>query len=151
MALIIGKQSRTLCIASLVLCLTLAVSCGGQQPRQDDTPPVYENGGQTYGDIIIDGAQTYTVVRGDMLSRISRRFYGDGYFFPLIMLASWEVTDPDRLTPGMTLIIPDLLRNLEDPAARARLKSALNEAAALNSRRNRPLDAEGLRRLANSL
>ena len=103
-------------------------------------------------DIIIDGARTYTVVSRDTLSRISRRFYGNGFYFPVIMLASSNIIrDPDRIRPGMRLTIPNLQVNLNDSRARARIKSFLREIAVINERRNRPLDAYGLRRLANSL
>jgi len=110
----------------------------------------------------LTGAQQYTVVAGDVLSGIAQRFYGglgalehggrqNGFFFPIIHLASPNVVDPDVLEPGMVLIIPDLRRNLDNPGARQALRNAMLETATLNEQRNRPLDVEGLRRLANSL
>ena len=114
--------------------------------------PVQTSAVQRYNGIIIDGAQTYTVVSGDTLSKISQRFYGNGFYFPLIMLGSGDVvSDPDYILPGMRLTIPNLQRNINDSEAKARIKRSLGEIAAINSNRSRPLDAEGLRSLANSL
>jgi hypothetical protein len=82
--------------------------------------------------LILDGAQSYTVVRGDYLAAITRKFYsGDnGYFFPLIMLASSEmVLDPELIEPGMVLTIPNLQKNLDDPTARMYLKGFLRDMA----------------------
>ncbi|MCL2374377.1 MAG: LysM peptidoglycan-binding domain-containing protein [Treponema sp.] len=110
----------------------------------------------------LTGAQQYTVVARDTLSAIARRFYGslssvgeagreNGFFFPAIMLASPVVIDQDVLEPGMVLTIPDLRRNLDNPGARQAIRNALLEAANVYAGRNRPLDVEGLRRLADSL
>jgi hypothetical protein len=102
--------------------------------------------------LIIDGAQRYTVVRRDTLSAIARARYRNGFYFPVIMLASDNVVrDMDRIRPGMVLTIPDLQRNLNDPQARAVIKQALLNAADVSRQRRRTLDAAGLRRLANSL
>jgi hypothetical protein len=68
-------------------------------------------------DFILDDAQTYKVREGDTLPAITRRFYGagNGYYFPLIILASSDVIlDPDFLEPGMELKIPNLAENLDD-------------------------------------
>ena len=103
-------------------------------------------------DLILEGAKTYTVVSGDVLNAISRQEYSNGFYFPLIMLASSNmVLDPDLIEPGMVLTIPDLQRNLNDAKARGRIKSFLREIAEIEDRRNRPQDAEGLRKLASEL
>jgi hypothetical protein len=110
--------------------------------------------------IILTGAQTYTVVRGDTLSRIARRSYGPGdnpYYFPLIIAASKgsvEILDPDSIEVGMELTIPDLQRNLDDPAARANLKNLLKDVADFYAGKERPQSRglyEGLNRLYNAL
>ena len=105
------------------------------------------------GDIILDGATSYTVKSGDTLSAISRREYSsNGFYFPLIMLASNEVVlDPDKIEPGMKLTVPDLQRNLNDARAKRSLKEFLVEIAGVYDRRNRPQDADGLRKLAGTL
>jgi LysM repeat protein len=84
--------------------------------------------------IILDGAKKYTVVKGDTLSHIAVANYGRannyGYFFPLIVMASDEaVPDPDLIEPGMVLTIPDLQKNLDNPAARQAIKDFLKEVA----------------------
>lgn len=50
---------------------------------------------------------SYTVRRGDTLGKIARRFYGDAGRFPLIVAAN-RIPDPDRLTVGRKLVIPDV-------------------------------------------
>jgi LysM repeat protein len=90
------------------------------------------------GDIILDGAKTYTVKKGDYLARIARNQYGsrNGYYFPLIMLASRnQVKDPDFILAGDTLTIPDLQRNLSDPGARQKIKEFLTEIAEVYNKR----------------
>ncbi len=48
---------------------------------------------------------TYTVQRGDSLSRIARKFYGDPHKYPLIQGAN-NLSDPGRIWVGQVLIIP---------------------------------------------
>jgi nucleoid-associated protein YgaU len=53
------------------------------------------------------GAQEYRVVKGDSLSRIARRFYGDTNEWRRIYDANKDqISDPDRIHPGQTLRIP---------------------------------------------
>ena len=62
---------------------------------------------------------TYRVRKGDTLGKIARQFYGDSARFPLIVAAN-NIPDPDRLTIGQALIVPDLLapaRTSTRPAA----------------------------------
>jgi uncharacterized protein YidB (DUF937 family) len=53
-------------------------------------------------------AQTYTVVAGDSLSKIAKRFYGNANEWRRIYEANRPVIgdDPDRIHPGQTLRIP---------------------------------------------
>ena len=51
---------------------------------------------------------TYRVKKGDTLGKIARQFYGDSARFPLIVAAN-NIPDPDRLTIGQVLIVPDRL------------------------------------------
>ena len=49
--------------------------------------------------------ETYTVVYGDTLWSIARRFYGDGKFYKKIAAAN-GIQDPNILTVGQVLQLP---------------------------------------------
>jgi nucleoid-associated protein YgaU len=52
--------------------------------------------------------QTYTVVAGDSLSKIAKRYYGDASKWPRIHEANRDqITNPDLIHPGQQLKIPD--------------------------------------------
>ena len=54
------------------------------------------------------GSKTYTVVSGDSLSRIAKRFYGDASQWKKIHAANADkVPNPDLIHPGQELTIPD--------------------------------------------
>jgi len=111
----------------------------------------------------MENSQSYTVVAGDTLSQITRRFYGNqtnvgeagaqnGFYFPVIMMASdSHIVDPDFIEPGMVLTIPDLRINLNNPTARKAIKDALLDVAHVYERKDRKAEEEGLVRLSNSL
>ena len=51
----------------------------------------------------------YTVVPGDTLSKIAKRFYGDANKYPVIFEANTPMlTHPDKRYPGQVLVIPPL-------------------------------------------
>lgn len=51
--------------------------------------------------------QTYTVVSGDSLSKISKKFYGDANDWRRIFEANQDIIkNPDDIYPGQTLKIP---------------------------------------------
>ena len=51
--------------------------------------------------------QTYTVVSGDSLSKISKKVYGDANHWRRIFDANQDqIKDPDEIYPGQTLKIP---------------------------------------------
>jgi nucleoid-associated protein YgaU len=53
------------------------------------------------------GSQFYTIVKGDSLWKIAKKFYGDGNKYPEIFEANREVIkDPDLIYPGQTIRIP---------------------------------------------
>ena len=53
-------------------------------------------------------AQTYTVVKGDSLSKIAKHFYGDALDWKRIFEANRDqIQDPDLIHPGQELRIPD--------------------------------------------
>ena len=54
-------------------------------------------------------AQMYTVVSGDSLSKIAKKFYGDAMKYPAIFDANKPMLkDPDKIYPGQVLRIPEL-------------------------------------------
>ena len=109
------------------------------------------------------GAQEYTVQRGDTLSEITRRFYGNlsgvgragtrnGLYFPILMMASNQaIVDPDLIEPGMRLTIPDLQRNLGNADSRSAIKDCLNDVAYIYNRKGDAATERALASLANSL
>jgi LysM repeat protein len=52
--------------------------------------------------------KTYTVQAGDSLGKISQHFYGKASEYMKIFDANKNIlTDPDKIKPGMNLVIPD--------------------------------------------
>jgi LysM repeat protein len=52
-------------------------------------------------------ARTYTVQQGDSLSKISKEFYGSANQYMKIFEANKDkLPDPDKIKPGMELVIP---------------------------------------------
>jgi nucleoid-associated protein YgaU len=57
---------------------------------------------------ITPAGKTYTVVKGDSLSKIAKREYGDMHLWRKIYEANRDVIDnPDLIEPGQNLIIPE--------------------------------------------
>jgi hypothetical protein len=105
-------------------------------------------------DLITDNAITYKVRKGDTLSSITRKFYGDdnGWYFPLILLGSGTtIREPDYILPKMELQIPDLQLNLKDEAAQENLKQFMLAVAEIYNKRNRLSIREGLIKQAFSI
>jgi nucleoid-associated protein YgaU len=58
-------------------------------------------------EIVNPPEQTYTVAKGDSLSRIAKQFYGKASAWPQIFEANRDqLDDPDRIQPGQVLRIP---------------------------------------------
>ena len=56
---------------------------------------------------VSDHCDQYTVQKGDTLSAIARRFYGNGNDYMIIFNANKCIlTDPDKIYPGQVLRIP---------------------------------------------
>lgn len=64
--------------------------------------------GSINGDKVQTTRRTYTVVSGDTLVKIAKRFYGDGGQWRKIYLANKHIIgpNPDRIFPGQTYVIP---------------------------------------------
>ena len=95
--------------------------------------------------IILDGASTYTIVDGDTLSGIARKFYQDGSLYPLIMMVSDIVSDPDKIVPETQLIIPDRRANMNDPTAKQSINSYFPRIASIEDQRGRSETASMIR------
>lgn len=62
----------------------------------------------TAGPIAGTAARTYTVVKGDSLSKIAKHQYGNASKWPTIYEANRDlIKDPDLIYPGQSLRIPE--------------------------------------------
>jgi hypothetical protein len=144
----IMKKTRFILIIPVLVLSCASRKPAVNQPRPAENPPPAKEQAAppppakepVSGDIILEGAKPYRVIWTDTLSKIACRQYGsqNGYYFPLIMLASRDVVrDPDVIVGGTRLTVPDLQRNLNDPGARQRLKMYINEVADLYNNKPR--------------
>ena len=54
------------------------------------------------------GGRTYTIAKGDNLSKIAKRFYGDARQWQKIFDANKDtIKNPDLIFPGQVIKIPD--------------------------------------------
>jgi len=126
--------------AALIISVMLTVSCKSSPKNMDKQ---YKNLYDANTGLDFTGADTYTVQEGDTLSDISRRAYNDGFYYPVIMLASRDVViNPDKISPGMALTIPDLERNKANAQSRKSMKNCFNGFA--NIEKNKPNPNQGL-------
>lgn len=122
--------------AALIISVMLAASCKTTPKDVDD---LYRRLYDANTGLDLTGAKFYTVKPGDTLSDISRNFYGDGFYYPVIMLASRGVViNPDKIVPGMELTIPDLERNKANANSRISMKNCLNGFADIESGKAAP-------------
>ncbi|TLY51987.1 MAG: LysM peptidoglycan-binding domain-containing protein [Gammaproteobacteria bacterium] len=71
-------------------------------PNKPDFSNV-ESGGST----VSASAQSYTVVSGDSLSKIAKKFYGNANAWKQIFEANRDkISNPDMIHPGQVLTIP---------------------------------------------
>jgi hypothetical protein len=137
--------------AALIIGVMLAASCASS-PRNVDKQ--HDDLYDTDTALDLTGAVKYTVKWGDTLSKISRRFYNDGFYYPVIMLASRGIVkNPDKIWPGMALTIPDLEKNKASVNYRKTIKNCLNEFADLERNKPRPRRGliDGLKKRADAL
>lgn len=168
-------MKRIFTFAILVAAISLFVACPTTPPPAEEPPPppppevVGHGDGPVipetpvevdllaayrdhYSGLILKGATTYTVRSGDTMSSIAWDLYDDGFFYPIIMLASHRVVlDPDRIQPGMELTVPNLETNLNDQTARANIRNFLLEIAGIEEARGRSATAAGIRERAEAL
>ena len=60
------------------------------------------------------------------------------YYFPLIMVASSNVSDPELISPGAKLVIPDYNANINDKAQAAKLKPYFKDIANVYKQKKTP-------------
>ena len=102
--------------------------------------------------LVLTGAERYVVVSGDTLTSIAQSKYQNGFYYPLIMMASSNVIrNQDLIYPGQILSIPNLQDNLNDPEARAAVKAYIAQVADHQQRSSRFATARGLQNLSDSL
>jgi len=137
------KIALVLVLAVSIVTVFSCKSTGKAEVTDETFKKIYE---KYFGELILDGAQKYTVKSGDSLSKISNELYGDGYYYPVIMLASKEVVlDQDKIQPGMNLVVPDLKKNLDNPKSKTSIKGVIRDCAKIEDDRGRKDTAKGLR------
>ncbi len=93
------------------------VTVTGIAPSQEVREKVVLTLGNTAGTARVDDrlevenpepeAQFYTVVSGDSLSKIAKKYYGNAMKYPVIFEANKPMlSDPDKIYPGQVLRIP---------------------------------------------
>lgn len=81
------------------------VSGGSSQLQGKDDDMI--SGGSSQLSSEDTGDQSYTVVKGDTLSAIAKKFYGKANAWPKIHAANKDqVPNPDLIRPGQVLRIP---------------------------------------------
>lgn len=95
------------------------VTLAGEVAQQADAEKIAVAVGNVEGVKVVDNqikvavpeppAQYHTVEKGDWLSKIAQKYYGDPQKFPLIFEANKPMlTDPDKIYPGQVLLIPPM-------------------------------------------
>lgn len=139
-----------------VLGIFLAVSCtttstmddGAQARKQAELNKSFDKVYNTHEQsLVLDGAETYEVKKGDTLTSITKTFYAgndtNGYYFPLIMLASHNVvSDPELITPGMKLTIPNFEKNIKDAAVAKKLSPYFKDLSEVYKQKDTPAAAD---------
>ncbi|HET8835629.1 MAG TPA: LysM peptidoglycan-binding domain-containing protein [Gemmatimonadales bacterium] len=77
-----------------------------KQPKADFSD--VEGGSSSTAPPAQSGGRTYTVVKGDSLSKIAKQFYGNAGQWKKIYEANKDtIKNPDLIYPGQTFKIPD--------------------------------------------
>lgn len=84
------------------------VSGGGTSVGDDRASGIVSGGGSQLSSRE-DTVQTYTVVKGDSLSKIAKQVYGKASLWRKIYEANQDqIKDPDLIFPGQLLRIPEI-------------------------------------------
>jgi len=144
-------MKKVVLTAALIISVMLAVSC---KSCPKDIDEQYRDLYDANTGLDLTGAGTYMVKDGDTLSAISRHAYDDGFYYPIIMLASrGTVMNPDKIRPGMELTIPDLERNKAKAGSRKSMKNCLNGFANIEKAKANPNQGliDGFKKRADEL
>jgi hypothetical protein len=155
-------MKKNVLVVLLIISILLIVACKSPPPAAEitETAEITEVTDETFrtvfvkyiDDLIIDGAINHEVKSGDTVIGISLKYYDHNYFFPIIMLASkYVVLDPDKINPGMVLIVPNLEVNLNDPVSRAAIINVMMEYADIEDARGKNHLAQSIRDHAHEL
>lgn len=151
------------CVMLMSACKTAGSASGGGSGDEDEEAAangtadaaafdkVYT---QARSKLDLGGDQTYIVQSGDTLTAITKQYYGDdkGYYFPMIMAASSNVvTNPDLISPGMELTIPDFDANMNEPKIRKMLKGVFKKVAKIYADQGKTSMEEPLSEIAEEL
>ncbi|MDR0290783.1 MAG: LysM peptidoglycan-binding domain-containing protein [Treponema sp.] len=160
---------KKLFVCLCVVMVLVGLSCQTPPPAQEEISPHLDDAlRQIYNryqsKLDMTGARDHTVVWGDTLSGVARRYYGgltnvgdagrrNGFYFAIILLTSPDshIIDPDLIYPGLKLRVIDLRRNLDNPESRQAIKDSLLDIAKIYHAKNRPVEEAGIIRLSNSL
>jgi len=128
-------MKKILLVTALVLSIMLVMGCKSMAPTDEDYVRLYD---KSTG-LILDGAKEYIVKHGDTLHDIAHKEMGNGFYYPIIMLASrGVVVNPDKILPDMKLTIPDLEKNKADENAKKSMKNCLLGFADLEKNKAKP-------------
>ena len=143
------KRNAIFTLLIIALSILVIAGCGSAPAPATPAPTTQQPQG-----LVLDGAANYTVVKGDTLAGIAASRYGGSnmYFFPLIRLANASaVPDPDVIEVGTTLVIPNLQRNLDNPAANGLIRADMLAIAGQYEKQSKPNAAKTLRNLATRI
>ena len=119
---------------SMIACTSTSTMDDGAKKQAEFNKSLDKVYGTYANDLVLDGAEYYEVKSGDTLTAITKKFYvgkdENGYYFPLIMLASRDVVkDPELIEPGMKLTIPNFDANINDKEVAKKLSPYFKELA----------------------
>jgi hypothetical protein len=142
-------MKKILIVMALIFSIMVVIGCKSA-PTDGDYVKVYD---KSTG-LILDGAKEYTVKHGDTLSEIAKHTMANGFYYPIIMLASrGVVVNPDKIMPGMKLVIPDIAKNKADENARKSMRNCFFGFANIEKNKDKPNQSliDGFRKEAEKL
>jgi hypothetical protein len=131
-------MKKTYLFLFVIFVMLLTISCKSAPAAVDEPAEgiAFTDAYQAVLPLNLDNAEHYVVKKGETLTQIARKKYGRGdvFFFPVIMAASKDqgtvdIVDPDKIEPGMELIIPNLEANRSVPEICVRIKELLLSVA----------------------